>query len=300
MIISITVTYQPELAALRRQLDSIRGQVEYMLVIDNGSAGQVLEGLRALCHDAGADLHAVGLNTGIAHAQNIGINAALGLGADMVLLLDQDSEATPGMVPALRESLEQNPRAAAAGPSTVDKRTGQSFYFPLDFNLGLWPKLWQPGRGAAPPSVEVAALIASGTLIRAGALETSAPMLASWFIDHVDTEWCFRKRAEGWLILGVPGAELRHELGDKVSRIWFLRWRTVAHHSPMRDFYMFRNTVLLVRKPYVSRRWSLYLLARLLMFAGFFLSFTPQRLLRLKMMAWGIFDGLRGRAGPWK
>ena len=28
-------------------------------------------------------------------------------------------------------------------------------------------------------------------------------MCASWFIDHVDSEWCLRMRAQGWLLLGV-------------------------------------------------------------------------------------------------
>lgn len=300
MIASITVTYQPDLPTLQRQLDSLRGQVQHMLVIDNGSSELFIHSLRRLCEDTGANLHQLGTNTGIAHAQNEGIYAALALGVDGVLLLDQDSEAMPGMVPALRQALEDNPRAAAAGPSTFDDRTGRSFFFLLNFDHGIWPKLWSPGPSPLPQSIEVASLIASGTLIRASALQYQAPMLASWFIDHIDSEWCFRMRAEGWTLLGVPHAQLSHKLGDKVTQVWFLRWRQVAHHSPLRDFYMFRNSILLVQKTYVSWRWKLYILARLVLFSGFFLTFTPQRPLRLKMMTQGIFDGLRGRTGPWK
>nr|WP_315238341.1 glycosyltransferase family 2 protein [uncultured Albidiferax sp.] len=300
MITSITVTYQPELATLQRQLNSLRGQVQHMLVIDNGSPELLLDGLRSLCQSFGASLHPLGSNTGIAHAQNIGIHAALALGAEMVLLLDQDSEAMPGMVPALHQALVDNPKAAAAGPSTFDERTGRSFFFLLNFDHGIWPKLWSPGARPLPRSVEVACLIASGTLIHARVLHQPAPMLANWFIDHIDSEWCFRMRAQGWTLLGVPGAQLSHKLGDKVTQIWFLRWRQVAHHSPLRDFYMFRNSILLTQKTYVTFRWKLYVLARLVLFTGFFLAFTPQRPLRLKMMVQGIFDGLRGRTGPRK
>lgn len=300
MIASVTVTYQPDPAVLRKQLDSLRGQVQHMLVIDNGSPEALLHSLRNLCEDMGASLQLLGSNTGIAHAQNEGIRAALALGVDGVLLLDQDSEAMPGMVPALRQALTDNPKAAAAGPSTFDERTGRSFFFLLDFDQGIWPKLWSPGIQPLPPSIEVASLIASGTLIRSSVLHRPAPMLASWFIDHIDSEWCFRMRGEGWTLLGVPGAQLSHRLGDKVTQIWFFRWRQVAHHSPLRDFYMFRNSILLTQKTYVSWRWRLYILARLVLFSGFFLAFAPQRPLRLKMMVQGIFDGLRGRTGPWK
>jgi len=300
MIASVTVTYQPDLAVLRKQLDSLRGQVQHMLVVDNGSPEAILHSLCRLCEDMGASLHLLGANTGIAHAQNEGIRAAHVLGADSILLLDQDSEAMPGMVPALHQALADNPKAAAAGPSTFDERTGRNFFFLLNFDYGIWPKLWFPGLNPLPKSIEVASLIASGTLIRASVLRHPAPMLASWFIDHIDSEWCFRMRAEGWTLLGVPSARLSHKLGDKVTQVWFFRWRQVAHHSPLRDFYMFRNSILLTQKTYVSWRWKLYILARLVLFSGFFLAFTSQRPLRLKMVAKGILDGLRGRTGPWK
>ena len=125
-------------------------------------------------------------------------------------------------------------------------------------------------------------------------------MLEDWFIDHVDTEWCFRIRAKGWVLLGVPKTQLKHQLGDKISQVWFFGWKPVAHHSPLRDYYMFRNSVLLVKKDYVPWRWKIYLVARLFLFWTFFIIYTPQRLNRMKMTAMGIFDGIRGHVGQWK
>ena len=71
----------------------------------------------------------------------------------------------------------------------------------------------------------------------------------------------------------------------------------MAHHSPLRDYYMFRNSILLAREPYVPLRWKLYFLSRLVQFAGFFLPFAPERGQRLRMMATGILHGLQGRTG---
>ncbi|WP_394792128.1 glycosyltransferase family 2 protein [Rhodoferax sp.] len=298
MLVSITISFHPDLVLLRQQFDSLRGQVDRMLVIDNGSKNEVLESLRSLCQAFGCTLHALGHNTGIAHAQNVGIQAAQQVGAKMLLLLDQDSIATPGMVKTLSRALEQHPRAAAAGPSSVDQRTGSHSFFVRDGYFG--PRRWKPINIEKSEPIHVGFLIASGTLIRASALENPEPMLASWFIDHVDTEWCLRIRSQGWTLLGVAQAQLQHQLGDKVSTIWLLRTRQVAHHSPLRDYYMFRNSILLVHKRYTPWRWKVYFLARLIQFSGFFLTFTPQRLTRFKMMAYGVLHGLQGRTGPWR
>lgn len=298
MIASVTVSYQPDLAMLRKQLVGLCGQVQHMLVVDNGSSEALVKGLRGLCNDLGANLYPLGSNTGIAHAQNVGIHAALALRAEMVLLLDQDSKAMPGMVSALQKALNDNPNAAAAGPSTIDQRTGRRSFFVRD--IGFWPTRWEPDDSATETPTEVGFLIASGTLLRSTAVDNAVPMRDAWFIDHIDTEWCLRIRAQGWALLGVAQAQLQHRLGDKVSQIWFLRWRQVAHHSPLRDYYMFRNSILLCALPTTPWRWKLYFLTRLVQFAGYFLSFAPQRALRLRRMVRGIFDGLRGRTGPYQ
>jgi rhamnosyltransferase len=296
MIASITVTYYPDLAALQRQLDSVAEQVHTMVVVDNGSPAPVLAALRALCTKLGALLLPLPHNQGIGAAQNAGIAQARQQGAQWVLLLDQDSEATPQMVGTLHAALQAQPRAAAAGPSSIDQRTGTHSFFVTD--PGQWPRRWQPEPGVPHAPIEVGFLIASGTLLRCAALGDTSPMRASWFIDHVDSEWCLRMRAQGWLLLGVSEAVLKHRLGDKVTRLWLLRWRQVAHHSPLRDYYMFRNSILLAREPYVPLRWKLYFLSRLVQFAGFFLPFAPERGQRLRMMATGILHGLQGRTGP--
>ena len=298
MIASVTVTYHPDLAALQRQLGSMATQVHAMVVVDNGSPGLLLASLRELCAKMGALLLPLSTNQGIGAAQNAGIAQARQQGAQWILLLDQDSEATPDMVGTLHAALQAQPRAAAAGPSSIDQRTGTHSFFVTD--PGWWPRRWQPEAGVSHPPIEVGFLIASGTLLRCTALGDTPPMRANWFIDHVDSEWCLRMRAQGWLLLGVSDAVLQHRLGDKVTRIWLLRWRQVAHHSPLRDYYMFRNSILLAREAYVPLRWKLYFLSRLVQFAGFFLPFAPERGRRLRMMATGILHGLQGRTGPYR
>ncbi len=297
MIASITIAYMPDLNSLQRQLHNLRTQVQSMLVVDNGPAGQAREELEKICKIEGATLIPMQFNTGIAFAQNFGIQHAITKGAEWILLMDQDSDPAENMVSLLHTALLSNPLAAAAGPSSVDQRSGRRSFFVLD--NGWWPQQWAPKTADfSSPPLSVGFLIASGTLVRRTALPTPAPMRSEWFIDHVDSEWCLRTRSQGWILLGVPDAVLHHRLGDKVSRIWFLRWRQVAHHSALRDYYMFRNSILLARQSYVPLRWKLFFLSRLVQFAGFFLVFVPQRQHRMALMAQGLRDGLAGRTGP--
>ena len=122
-------------------------------------------------------------------------------------------------------------------------------------------------------------------------------MRSNYFIDHVDTEWCFRAKSLGYVLIGVNNAYMKHTLGDMVKNIWFFGWRRVAYHSPLRDYYMFRNTLLMNHDVRLTILWRIHLLWRLVKFAFYFLTFTPNRLERLKNMSLGIFHGMSGISG---
>ncbi len=264
-----------------------------MLVYDNAPWDPAL---LALCHEFGAQLFSLGHNTGVGFAQNRGLELAIKSGAEAILLMDQDSEPQANMVVLLAQVLQQNSHAAAAGASSVDLRTQRRSYFEVD--TGGWPGRWTPKGDTPGQTVNAAYLIASGSLLRVAALHAIGLMREDWFIDHVDTEWSLRARARGWWMVGVADAQLGHRLGDKVTTIWFGRVRQVSHHSPQRNYYMFRNTLLLLQEPFVARHWRFYHLTRMVQLFCFFLAFAPQRWLRFRLMRRGLMDGLRGRTGP--
>ncbi|MEN9781486.1 MAG: hypothetical protein RL014_2634 [Pseudomonadota bacterium] len=295
IISSITITYNPSPTALENQLKNLAMTGCRTLVIDNGSESSIHQQISAICRGYQSDLISLEINTGVGHAQNIGISKAIEQGSEFVLILDQDSLPTQGLVETLIKALNAFPTAAAAGPSTYDPRTLTRSFFLLD--SPFWPTRWFPRDNHSQP-IEVAFLIASGTMLRASAISDQTLMRSDFFIDHVDTEWSFRIRAAGWKLLGAPDAVLNHEIGDKFSRLWFLRWRHVFHHSPLRDYYMFRNSILLIHENYVPFRWKIFFIYRLFQFFFYFLTFAPQRLQRAKAMMQGILHGVMGRTGP--
>jgi rhamnosyltransferase len=188
-------------------------------------------------------------------------------------------------------------KLAAVGPATIDSRTGETAFFVVE-NAGL-PKRWKLPASAkeCPKYVEVGFLIASGTLIPMDVIRHIGKMRSSYFIDHVDTEWCFRAKAAGYILLGVPAAKLSHSLGDTVKKIWFFGPRQVMYHKPLRDYYMFRNTLLMLRETQMSLTWKWHFLFRLFQFAVYFLVFSSERKQRVIYMAKGLMHGFSGESG---
>jgi rhamnosyltransferase len=293
-IIAVVVTHHPDAGALGRQIAALAPQVARVLVVDNGSTDEALAPVRA----AGVSLIRLEHNSGLAAAQNRGIERALTAGATHVLLMDQDSVPAADMVSRLLAALyAPAPQpVAAAGPRLFDPRSRASLDH-LRKRGGRFRQLPTPETADAPLAVDH--LIASGCLIPASALAKIGFMEEAFFIDAVDTEWCMRARAAGFGLLLETRAVLEHRLGDRSARLRTgrRRVRTLAFHSPMRQYYIFRNNLLLCRRPYVDRAWR-WLMARVLprRFA-FYLIFGPNRIAYLRAMVAGMRDAWRGRSG---
>lgn len=300
-IVAVVVTYQPNLKVLEQLLDMLVPQVKSIVIVDNGSEVD-LEVWNNQRQTPDIKVLLLAENQGIAAAHNSGIHWALNHEAEFVLLMDQDSIPSPDMVKnlmlALREAENKmDYRPIAAGPACADARTGKKSYFVVEHN-GMPSRCKAPILGVEKNTLyEACFLISSGALIDLKALQNVGGMRSNYFIDHVDTEWCFRARAKGYILLGVPCAQMQHTLGDRVKNIWFFGWRQVAYHSPLRDYYMFRNTFLMCKDLKISFVWRLYFLWRLVQFSSYFLLFTRNRYQRFRCMAMGVIHGMRGISG---
>jgi rhamnosyltransferase len=301
-VIAVVVSYNPQIEDFTELLEALLPQVAWVIIVDNASSADITLPLRRwYCQNI--ELLRMAGNMGIAAAQNVGIERALQLGADFVLLSDQDSVPSPGMAAelvAVITAARCDPLAlsvAAVGPATVDSRTHQKSFF-VTQRKGVPSRWWPPSQSdGLPPFIEVEFLIASGTLIPIEVFSRIGGMRSNYFIDHVDTEWCFRAKAAGYRLLGAPNSTLEHSLGDSVISVWFFGFRQVMYHSPLRDYYMFRNTILMLRDVPLSLIWRLHFLWRLVQFAGYFLIFPRGRLLRLRRMVLGLLHGLQSKSG---
>ncbi|CFQ42466.1 dTDP-rhamnosyl transferase RfbF [Yersinia frederiksenii] len=297
-IFAVVVTFNPELDIFNQLIESITPQVDKIIIVDNGSLDKKLLNLEGLVTNS-TFLHLISLpdNMGIAYAQNCGMSMSIDMGASHVLLLDHDSIPAGDMVEKLL-SLElklssQGRRVGAVGPTSVDRRTLTRSGFVRKGGVLIKRSYPDDLKGF----IETDFLISSGTLIRTEVLINVGLMDDRYFIDHVDTEWCFRAKNFGYELFGCGNAFLNHSLGDSVSRVWIGRWREIPKHTPLRNYYIFRNTILMVTSSPMSLSWRIAHIYRLMIFFVFFIITAKPRYERFKMMVKGCFDGIRGVSG---
>jgi rhamnosyltransferase len=297
-VCAVIVIYRAEAGSLEALVRRLRECVAHLVVVDNGSPGIDPGRLKSL-HPS-LQYKPLAANAGIAAAQNTGIGAAAAAGADYVLFLDQDSKPEEEMVPRLLRAME-----VLSGGGARVACVGPQLRLPGSRELSFFPKAGWGGLVAVrctrdARAIECEYLISSGTLVPIAVFDQVGNLEEGLFIDKVDTEWCYRARSKGFRMFGICGAVLEHDLGLERHRIWLGRWRQVPRHSPLRYYYIFRNTVLLSRRAYVPVSWSLFQYAWLVVLFLVFGIFGGRRSSGgLALMVKGLKHGFRGVAGQY-
>ncbi len=298
---AIVVTYHPNVETLSALLDAIASQVDGVVLVDNGSA-EARSWLVDAARSRGCELMLLEKNVGVAAAHNLGISKARKLGADSVLLLDQDSLPKENMVAALEGAVRDLTRTgelvAAVGPCHVDQRSLAQSPF-IRFGFLFNEHLYCPDKSETP-FLECDHLITSGTLIPATSLDRIGDLDEDLFVDTVDTEWCFRAQYRGYKLFGVCSAQMTHAVGEKAVGTWVPFADDVVVHGPVRLYYIARNHVLLYKRGYIPRRWVLQDIPRILFKVGLFSTTISPRSRNFAMMIKGLWDGVCGRTGELK
>lgn len=288
-ILAITVSYQPDLVELCRQLDVLIASQVSIVIIDNDSANfQPLAECLSLYSDV-VTLHRLPENMGIAAAQNYGIRMAIEQGYKYVLLMDQDSLPAADMVEALLRAIDRLDHVAAVGPNYVDpEQRSRARFIRVD---GLRIKKFSREDGL--DIVEVDHLIASGSLIPTKNFELVGLMDESLFIDYVDIDWALRARSKGLLSYGVFSAQMYHNLGD--DNIHFAG-RNLAIHSPRRHYFLVRNALRLYKRNYIPLSWKIVDAYKLLLKLSFLLLFSDKRWRNMKAIIQGGIHGVSNKS----
>ena len=298
-VVPIVVTYNPDEVTLMANLNALLSQARAIVVVDNGSNSNIDPILQKLELEWPGALNCLALkhNYGLGEAYNADIAIARGMKAVFVLLMDQDSIPEPGMLYELRNAhinlARQGKHVGAVGACYRNHITAQKSHFVRVTRSGFT----RLGCDDKTNLVRADFLISSGSLISIKALDHIGNMDQDLFIDHIDTEWCFRAQSKGFEIYGTCSAVMLHSLGDRQISIWWGRWRTIPFHQPFRYYYMFRNSVLLWQRPYMPAAWKRADRLRILYALIFFTLFSPNRIANLFMMIKGLKDGFNRRIG---
>lgn len=245
-VAAVVVTYNPAVGVADR-LARLAAQVDAVVVVDNGSGSDTVAALEAVAEASPAvSLILNPDNLGLAVAQTQGMSATLAAGFAWLLLMDDDSTPAPDMVAELARVEALRPGVfGLLAPRLRYPESGRVPGFITEHGRGLWPR-----KRPAPTSgllADPAFVIASGSLVRAGAARAVGPMRADFFIDYLDVEYCFRLRAAGFRLAVVGDAVLDHALGRQTAHRVLGRTVWCSNHSPFRCHAMARNRLRLWR-----------------------------------------------------
>lgn len=234
-ICSGIVTFNPDLERLQNNVSAIAPQVDEILIFDNGSSN--VDGILPSLDSNNVSLLPNTKNAGMSIALNRLAKEAIERGYDEILLLDQDSVSTPGMVEKL--AALSAPDVGIVCPCKIDRNSmGEEDIYKAES--------------------EANHTITSGSLLNLAVYEAVGGYDERLFVDWVDLDYCHNLRLHGYHILRAGKATLIHELGHKeyVASIprknpdgkWHLRKYYRTGHSLFRQEDKARSQAIVLAK----------------------------------------------------
>lgn len=249
MIVATAILFHPDPERLDWYIASVLKAVDFLVLVDNTpvpcvAASSLAERVSYISLER---------NAGVATAQNIGIRKAVEMGADYILILDQDSDISTRTVSEMLTAFmalgEQGEKVGAVGAYYVESYSQR----PAEVTSVKDGQVVFTACPTSVPYVRSDTLISSGCLISTPCLRDVGLMTEVLFIDWVDLEWCLRAKKRGWSCYMVPEARMAHTIGQ--IRITTRKGHPAALHSTFRLYYQVRNSLVLCGQGWVDDAW---------------------------------------------
>ncbi len=243
----VVISFNPEIENLKNLVNQLLIYKNISVyVVDNASSFNVDVGIQ----DERLKLIKLKENTGIAKAQNVGIDYAEKNNAEYIVFFDQDSTIPDNFINDLMfdyKQLEiQGLKIGAIGPRFMDERF--NFFYPsINYNNGKRERIDTENINKPTKST---LLISSGSLVSTSTLLNVGLMRENYFIDYVDTEWCFRAESKGYSNYISSRAVMKHAVGDNMIEN---RYFKTPIHSPFRRYYITRNAFYMLKEPHIPK-----------------------------------------------
>jgi len=282
-VCAVVVTFHPDSDVLEN-LSNVHQQVHRVVVVDNGSSSESITPIRAASSRIGFHLIENGENLGIATALNIGIRYAQCVGAEWVLLFDQDSTVTPGFTEAMLRGFASSrwgKQLAILVPRYVDKRLGGTI----------------PGISVKDGGLEAA--MTSGSLLPVSIFRDHGFFEDALFIDGVDYEYSLRLRSRGLHIEEYTDAVLLHSPGaPRIHRFRGQYLFQTHNYSPVRRYYQERNKIWVTKRYWAKFPFFCVKLFYFSVKDYFKILFAEDnKWEKLRACFYGVADGVRERMG---
>lgn len=228
MILAGIVTFNPDLDRLEENILSVITQVDKLIIVDNASAN--INRIEELLAFKFQDVNLIrnDTNMGIAYALNQEAQYCLVNGYSWLLSLDQDSVIPKGLISEYEKYVQ-------------DESIGMLTCKVVDRNFGELEQSNSQHRNVE----EVSLCITSASLLRVAAWQKVGGYFEPMFIDGVDFDMCYLLMENGYKILKLNNVSFLHEVGKSKKTKFLGKEVQYFNHSPLRNYYIFRNNILL-------------------------------------------------------
>ncbi len=283
----VVISFNPEIENLKNLVNQLLIYKNISVyVVDNASSFNVDVGIQ----DERLKLIKLKENTGIAKAQNEGIEHALADQVEYVLFFDQDSTIPDNYLNDLlddyRSLQNQGIKVGAIGPRFIDERFG--FYYKT-VNMSKHGFRDKMDTSNITEPLHSSLLISSGSLIAIDTLKVVGNMRENYFIDYVDTEWCIRAEAMGYKNYVSSKAVMKHAIGDNILKF---KYFNVPVHSPFRRYYRVRNAFYMAKESHVPTLLVLREMLFNFIHQAILVTFEKQKMSYIKSYFRAIRDGI--------
>ena len=189
-----------------------------MVLVDNGSDPPERAALELLAYRRGYEIEISAENLGYSGGCNIGIRRALALGADAVLVMNNDVLVETGAVRVMTEVLREEADIGAVAPSVFEyERPDVALHVECSFDPITGQTRWLR-RGSARASlgsalIDTDYISGEAFLTRATVLTDCGLFLERLVSYYEDVEWSLRLRAKGHRLAVAPAAVVTHMVG---------------------------------------------------------------------------------------
>ena len=229
---------------LRPCLDSLRRQTHpdfEVIVVDNGSTDGSVAMVQAEYPEV--RLLALDENYGFIVASNRGARLTQ---AEVLVMLNNDTEAEPGWLAALCRALEDNPQAGSAASKMLLFDRRDTLHNAGDtLGPGLMPQnrgVWEVDRGQYDAQTDVFGACGGAAAYRRALWEQLGGFDERLFMYLEDVDLAWRAQDAGWTCVFAPEARVYHHL-------------SATGGGEIASYYVGRNTILLHRWRLTPAQW---------------------------------------------
>lgn len=270
----VVVLYEAEIPLVYLSLSSFDNNIVYILVDNTPNRNLNMD---AYCHLIYIPLKN---NFGIAYAQNIGICEAIKRGCDYIVFFDQDSDVSNEYIHDIVDEFvrvqQLEPMIATLGPLIYNADKGSPYKRYKTFVQNCFQI--------------VPTIISSGSIVPTMLFDKIGLYEADLFIDLVDHEWCWRATNSGYKCCQTQLLKLYHSVGKREIRFLGVPFWEV---TPIRNYYQYRNFIILLRRKYVPARWKMKNFIRRFAYIFVIPFISKKRRESYKYIFRGIYDGVR-------